>query len=126
MSEYREGTEPHWYEDVRCWRGRVIFRLCPHYGWVSLARIGAIEKGQGHGSAALDWLCALADRHEVRLAGVAEPFGHRVGTKPAMTTKELVAWYRRHGFTVTKGFYIDREPLSQEPITMAYCAQTSI
>jgi hypothetical protein len=71
MQEFRQSTEQYFYETEWCWRWQVIFTLRPHSRFVTLARIRAIEKGHGHGSAGLDWLCALADRHGVRLSGIA-------------------------------------------------------
>lgn len=63
-----------------------------------------LERGSGQGSRALDWLCALADKHGVELNGTIEPCG---GIKPRLNVRQLTAWY--HGFT-NIGRTINRRP----------------
>src|ERR1017187_2576491 len=75
-----------------------------------LAWIESAESGEGHGSAALTWLCKLADRHGVIL-----------GLKIELETRTsdprfLQRWYERHGFLVFRkiprsGVYMRRTPL---------------
>jgi hypothetical protein len=107
MHEYKEATKPRdrW---ERIWEARVGFELRPHYTWVSLGKIRALYPGRGDGSAGLDWLCGLADRHRVRLWGIVEPFG----ANAPMTAWQLERFYERHGFKVELGSYIERKPLT--------------
>lgn len=106
MEEYRERTTlDALNRRQRVWRRSVRFELRPHHSWVTLGRIEAIRPGHGYGSEALDWLCALADRHQVRLQGIIEPFGPIAN----LTTGHLRDWYERRGFEVTNEYYIDRE-----------------
>ena len=107
MREFREQTEPYIFTSTRVWRGVIAFELDPHHRSVGLGRICALQ--HGHASAALDWLGSLADRHGVKMMGVIEPFG-----EARLTRKQLAAWYRRHGWEITNGCYIDREPKQQE------------
>lgn len=81
--------------------------------YVLLSRIQSLHPGKGYGSAALDWLCALADKHQVRLCGIIEPFV----PNPPLDTRQLADWYKRHGFTIGKGFYIERIPLTMSNLT---------
>jgi hypothetical protein len=80
--------------------GRGVIQLIP---WgemnVQLHRLWTTEPGKGHGSSILRELCALADRHGVRIQIKATPFGR----KPyPMDRAQLHAWYLRHGFEGTK------------------------
>ena len=77
---------------------------------VYLSMIGSIERGKGHGTAALVWLCELADKHDVELFGeigdevycfdILNPLSEV--DLPVLSPEQLVAWYRRHGFTVRR------------------------
>jgi hypothetical protein len=77
---------------------------------ILIARIRSLEKGKGYGSMALDWLCALADKHSIRLSGTIEP----CGKEPKLNVAQLQSWYRKHGFVV-RGREISREPLQEIP-----------
>lgn len=105
METYRESTSPAVFPKTRIWRMVVAFDLKAHRRSVELGRIHAIKRG--HGSAALDWLCGLADDHGVRLQGFIEPFG-----RAWLNRDQLIGWYHRHGFEITHGgddyWYIDR------------------
>jgi GNAT superfamily N-acetyltransferase len=74
--------------------------------YIHLYFIGTLERGKGHGTRALNWLCELADRHAVTLTGQADasvkdvPF---VRQTQRLDNKQLRAWYERHGFTFTMG-----------------------
>lgn len=106
MQEYRQNTVEGVLDIERIWENRVALRMRGRcLPWVTLERIEALEPGRGDGTAALVWLCALSDKHQVRLSGIAEPFGQAV-----MNRKQLLAWYRKFDFKVTNGYYIDREP----------------
>jgi hypothetical protein len=87
-------------------RGRVVnvgpdawalVDLWPGGGRVWLKEIRAIEFGKGHGTAALRFVLALADKHEVTVQLQA----HRIMTidrKFGLSTAQLKRWYARHGF----------------------------
>ena len=105
MEEYRAGTESITHS--RFWSKCVNISIAPHRTWVTLCRIEALNAGCGDGSRALNWLCQLADKHRVRISGIADPFGSRF-----LELDKLLDWYVRHGFEVlvTDSYYIDREP----------------
>lgn len=56
---------------------------------------------KGLGSRALKWLCDLADKHGVTLEGTAKAY--RDGDGGTLKNKDLVAWYKRNGFTIGRG-----------------------
>jgi hypothetical protein len=77
------------------------------YEGIILAWIGSIESGKGYGSAALAWLCRLADKHgvalflKVDLNRVFTPVLRLINGKieeSALTPRGLELWYRRYGF----------------------------
>jgi len=105
MVEYRAGTELITFS--RFWCKCVNISIAPHRTWITLCRIEAINAGNGDGGRALKWLCWLADKHGVRISGMADPFGSRF-----LELEKLLDWYVRHGFDVTVSdcYYIDREP----------------
>jgi|SRR5208337_181540 len=106
MDEYRAGTEPT--DDGRRLRaGKVKITLAPHRTWITLCRIEALDAGNGDGGRALKWFCSLADKHGVKISGIADPFNSCF-----LSIEKLLDWYARHGFeiTVTDLYYIDREP----------------
>jgi len=87
--------------------GPVGFEVKPGFkGRVRLSCIRSPEKGKGHASAALDWLCKLADEYGVEIEGHIEP----VGDKPRLNVNQLRAWYKRHGFSVILRTNIVRFP----------------
>jgi hypothetical protein len=108
FAEYEAATKPNpfnekervWLESLFPWRARACFTLQKgqHEECVTLWLIRSLERGKGDGSAALAWLCDLADRHGVMLTGTIQPNGMM---RPRLTVKQLKAWYRRNGFVVT-------------------------
>lgn len=63
-------------------------------------------RGKGYGRAVLRDICADADAEGVPLILAPESSG-------GLEQKELVAWYRRHGFEWTRsGMILYREPLN--------------
>lgn len=72
------------------------------------------QQGKGYGSATLRWLCGLADKHGVAIKGKAQriksaPF--QQGYPSGLSTAHLKAWYRRHGFTVSRSGGMTRPPM---------------
>lgn len=62
-------------------------------------------KGKNYGTHGLKWVHALADKHGLKLHGMAKAFGHN-----GMTTTKLKSWYKKHGWDVRKGGFMSREP----------------
>lgn len=63
------------------------------------------ERGAGHASRALDWLCALADAHDVALVLHAKRIGTANGrfNHGGLTTAQLKQWYFKRGFSARAG-----------------------
>jgi hypothetical protein len=118
MREYEELTEPVFVGNTPTDLRRLqaaYFRLSANedrigHPAVYLSMIGSIERGKGHGTGALVWLCDLADKHDVELFGeigddvycfdILNPLSE-VGL-PFLRPEQLVAWYKRHGFSVRR------------------------
>jgi GNAT superfamily N-acetyltransferase len=112
LAEYEQHTEPYYPDtpevNTRI-RDGVEFDLCLKNDndgdpYLYLAFIGTHERGKGHGSAALTWLCDLADRHGVTIAGHADSKTRTLRDMlakrrtPALGKAQLREWYERHGF----------------------------
>jgi hypothetical protein len=104
---YRDGARGHRLAPGG--KAEVALRANKHS--VTLAWISSAEGGQGYGSAALKWLCNLADRHKVTLGLKVD--GERIFTgvlrmvngtmeTPDLQPTMLRAWYRRHGFVTVQ------------------------
>jgi hypothetical protein len=64
------------------------------------------ERGKGQSSKMLDDLIKVASKNDVTLIGDVKPFGKEKG----LTKKQLLDWYKRHGFTKTGIDGIERLP----------------
>jgi hypothetical protein len=119
ISDYQRKTKPLPVPAIYRRRGSLAWRcrLAPGGkaevrvklvdGELVLHFIGSAEHGKGYGTAALTWLCDLADKHQVPLilnvVGKKTSFGALRMTSgrlndPYLTPKGLRAWYKRHGF----------------------------
>jgi len=116
MSEYKRETKPlrvpHIYSLLAkghrlAQGGKVELNLHPHSEGISIHWIGSLESGKGQGTAALTWLCDLADRHDVTLTlkvkGAKPSDGvlrliNRMEDQRLLSPKDLRAWYRSYGF----------------------------
>lgn len=108
MLAFREQTRCHplagW---LRLWQNRAVFEVQKQFGKsIRLGCVQSFERGKGHGSAALDWFCKLADEHQVTISGSIKA----LGDKPRLNASQLRAWYKRRGFTVTRQLEITRLP----------------
>ncbi len=64
---------------------------------IYIADLLSMEPGKGHAKAVLKALCGLADKYGVTLTLIAKAYG-----EGGLTTKQLIDWYGRAGFTVTQ------------------------
>jgi hypothetical protein len=110
MAEFNSQTWPNPFNN----RERVFIRYAAFALAISFDDVIRIEcirslgdRGQGNGSRALDWLCGIADRHGVKLTGTVQPVGN---VRPRLNIRQLLKWYRRHGFMV-EGRTIHRLPM---------------
>ena len=108
MNELEEATTPNpFYTRERVWEWKAVIEVSAADEEIWLKSIRSLLRKQGWGSAALAWLCDLADRHGVMIWGTVEPIGT---TRPRLGVVRLRRWYRRHGFTVTKDDWMRRYP----------------
>ena len=115
MDEYDENT---WANpitpDERIHNDAAGLTIRPSGDHIWLDSIRAFTKGAGAGSAALDMVLDLADRHGVVLKGFAEPFG-----EGGLNRADLVAWYKDRGF-VFDGNVMVRAPQGPRDISKTF------
>jgi hypothetical protein len=142
LAEYEQTTEPVFTREPgevvppcpyqRYYNGNVELHVerrndAAEDPYIHLWFIGSHERGKGHGSAALTWLCDLADRHNVLLAGNADAKARTLRDMlnrkrtPGLNQAQLRGFYERHGFrfqlsdgTPTRTFFY-REPKTAQP-----------
>jgi len=113
MRDYHNNTAPHPFTNrMRVHNNAVMLEVSKWDGKIHISSImTAMPKNQGHGTAALRFLTDLADKHQVTLHGTVVPIknaGSREGRN--LNKRELLAWYKKHGFTVKYGEEITRLP----------------
>jgi hypothetical protein len=85
---------------VRMWQGEVVVTLIPlniaDRAGVLLQGIRALHPAKGHGSKALDWLCALADEYRQIVEVLPEVLPS--DESKLQDEKDLREWYTRRGF----------------------------
>jgi hypothetical protein len=110
MREFHANTMSSIITRERIWQNAVGLELVPFMGnksiHISSIRTFPDDKDQagtrrkGYASKALDWLCKLADKHQVALDCVPKQFGSNKpedkGTR--LNKRQLVAWYAKRGF----------------------------
>jgi hypothetical protein len=101
MAEFNAHTTENRYATYQRYLSKdgcpvVAFEINPADDYIYFENILSLqEEGKGYGSYALDWVCALADKHGVELRGRIQPPGG--GRLDAV---QLAAWYKRHGFRI--------------------------
>lgn len=94
IEEFWENTTHNPFSNrERVWQNVAGIECVKWEGCIHLSFIRSFEKGTGAGSAALKWLCQLADKHGVPIELHAKPVG-----KGGLTANKLREWYMRHGF----------------------------
>jgi hypothetical protein len=108
VQDFERLTEPNPLASVeRVYERMVGFEVKPFGGAIRLSCIRSFDRGKGHAKQALSWFLALADKHGVAITGHVKPIG---STSPRLTSAQLRAWYKRHGFTVSRSGEMRREP----------------
>jgi hypothetical protein len=80
---------------------------------ILFGHIRTFTPGRGDGTRALLWLTGLADKHGVQMCSTARATGD--SCKPpvkGLTTRQLLTWYKRHGWIVDKDDNIKYVPMS--------------
>lgn len=118
MTEFREQTQRNpFLPRMGIWKESIGLEVSPFAGRIHLSSIMSfMKKNAGDASAALKWLCALADKHQVTLELMVKPIknaGAREGKN--LNKAQLTAWYKRNGFVKGNGFdHMERPPKSSE------------
>ena len=66
---------------------------CPHFKLCSVS-VAQDSRKLGIGTIAMNWVCDLADKHQVEIRIGVQPFNASVG----MNKARLIKWYRKFGF----------------------------
>jgi hypothetical protein len=83
----------------------AVLDCVPWEGTIHIHDIQTMEPKSGGGGEALKLLCDLADKHNVILSATCKAFG----TNPDyMTTKQLMNWYAKYGFILSREKYRHR------------------
>jgi 8-oxo-dGTP pyrophosphatase MutT (NUDIX family)/ribosomal protein S18 acetylase RimI-like enzyme len=93
----------------RVYGADAIFEARPFNGSIHLSFIRSVEKKKGLGSKGLDWFCALADKHGVKIDLDPKPVG-----KDGLHTTQLLKWYASRGFAKQKGMGRVRLPRGEK------------
>jgi hypothetical protein len=95
-------TQSHPFDDRQRLHGMVGIHASPFEGGVHLHDIVNYgEAKQGNGTSALEHLKSLADTHGVEISGTAKAYSNH--PKHITKTKQLVGWYKKHGFKIGHG-----------------------
>jgi hypothetical protein len=113
MRDYYTHTTGHPFTNrLRIHNDAVMLEISKFGDAIHISSImTAAPKNQGHGTTALKFLTDLADKHQVKLEGTVVPIKN-AGSKEGkdLTKRELLTWYKKHGFTVKHGEHITRLP----------------
>lgn len=96
-SEFESVTKPHRSIRGRLFAGQVRIELSKINSFeyrVNWLYVQPKARKHGYAGQAMEWLCELADAHNIRLSLC--PLGDP--EDEALTTVELTAWYQRFGF----------------------------
>lgn len=85
------------------WENKAAFELHFERTYVQLSGIRTLERGKGHGSEAMRWICNLADKYGVTMKLWIQPFGAKPkkGEPKKLNMPQLKEWYKRFGFQKT-------------------------
>jgi hypothetical protein len=110
IQEVNSATKPNSFNpDERLWNDNVLFQLNVMGGYLWLFSFRSVERSKGNASRCLDFLCSLADKHQITISLSPGPFG-----KDGLNKRQLLAWYQRHGFEKRNDFPVYmREPKAE-------------
>lgn len=113
MNEYFDATADHPFSrNARVFNNIATMEVSPFGPGVHISDVLAVEEGKGAGNEAMQFLCALADKHGVTLDLTAKGYGERAGR---MGTKELRNWYVKFGFVSQGGYEEDGFDMERKP-----------
>lgn len=100
MEDLYSKTHPHPFIRGQRLTGEphAIIECDPFDGAISVKTIQALEPRKGAGTEAMNLVCALADKHGVRLTLTAMAYLKGPEKATRLSTSQLRSWYGRFGF----------------------------
>ena len=97
MDEYHNTTSPHPFDQhTRVHGDYATTEVSKDGDGVHLSDIRALKPNAGGGTHALNHLTSLADKHRVRISGIAKAYhSNKAYIK---SSSRLLKWYKKHGF----------------------------
>lgn len=114
MNDLHATTAAHPFSDrERIVNNNATVHVSPSGEGVHLHDIRSLHPKSGAGTAALKHLTGLADKHKVKISGVAKAY--HGDKKYISSSKKLSSWYEKHGFkkghgSNSEGYSIDYHP----------------
>jgi hypothetical protein len=116
MNEYYEATADHPFSrNARVFNNIATLEVSPFGPGVHISDVLALEKRQGAGKAAMQFLCGLADKHGVTLDLTAKAYMDKHSSPETMDTKNLKKWYVSFGFVSQGGYEEDGFDMERKP-----------
>jgi hypothetical protein len=104
--DFLDGTTPHpLMPKFRLFHNVVVLEVYTFNGCIILGLVQSLEPRVGYGSAAVKWLCSLADEHQLEIKGTVRRLG-----KEGFNQRGLKRWYKSLGFHVSYNNTITRKP----------------
>lgn len=94
------------------WKDTIGIEMSKFGGKAHMSSIMSFEKkNAGQASAALKWLCELADKHNVTMDLIVSPIKNAGAVEgKSLTKSQLTAWYAKNGFVKTRNDTMERTP----------------
>ena len=111
MRDYHSSTSDHPFDNRSRLYGNATLEVSPIEDNIHLHDIRSFEPGAGH--KAIEHIKSLANKHDVKIAGIAKAYGQ--SKKYPMSSKQLSNWYSKRGFNVGRGNTDDGYSVSYKP-----------
>lgn len=113
LEDFYDMTSPHPFDRGRLY-GTVSIEVSKWGSDIHLGNIASLgDKQSGHGTAALQMLMALADKHGVKLSGTAKAYSKN--PEHVQSSKRLAQWYKKNGFKILGGYPEDGYEIEYTP-----------
>jgi len=113
LEDFYDMTSPHPFDRGRLY-GTVGIEVSKWGSDIHLGNISSLgDKRSGHGTAALQMLMALADKHGVKLSGTAKAYSKN--PEHVQSSKRLAQWYKKNGFKILGGYPEDGYEIEYTP-----------
>lgn len=106
-------TQPLVSNRGRIFNDNVFIECRPFNGGIRINDIMTLYPRTGAGTAGLQFLIGLAEKHGVKLEGTAKAYHNSL--EVIRDSQRLVEWYRKHGFVRLRGNKKDGYEIRYEP-----------